>query len=83
MHPSHEEASLMLLTIGIILVATIAVAALEVWLFWLAGERVDRRRGSRRDPTPTTNEPDSDDCSRPSRRRPGINRYPRWISQSN
>jgi hypothetical protein len=39
----------MLLTILIILVATIALAALEVWLFWLAGERVDRRLAYRRD----------------------------------
>jgi hypothetical protein len=46
----------MLLTIGIILVATIALAATEVWLFWLAGQRVDRRRGYRRDrPRPRRN----------------------------
>jgi hypothetical protein len=42
----------MLLTILIILVATIALAALEVWLFWLAGKRVDRRRAYRRDDAP-------------------------------
>jgi Domain of unknown function (DUF4440) len=54
MRPSDEEASLMLLTIGIILVATVALAALEVWLFWLAGQRVDRRRTYRRNHTPTS-----------------------------
>jgi hypothetical protein len=44
----------MLLTIVIILVATIALAALEVWLFWLAGKRVDRRREYRRDDAQST-----------------------------
>lgn len=34
----------MLLTIAVILVAMLAVAALEVWLFWRVGERDDRRR---------------------------------------
>jgi hypothetical protein len=34
----------MLITIGVILVAMIAVAALEIWLFWRLGEREDRRR---------------------------------------
>jgi hypothetical protein len=34
----------MLLTITLILAAMIAVAALELWLFWRLGERDDRRR---------------------------------------
>ncbi|MFL5862850.1 MAG: hypothetical protein ACJ780_19080 [Solirubrobacteraceae bacterium] len=34
----------MLTTIGAILVAMVAVAALEIWLFWRLGEREDRRR---------------------------------------
>jgi Flp pilus assembly protein TadB len=34
----------MLLTIALILAATIALAALELWLFWRLGERDDRRR---------------------------------------
>ena len=34
----------MLLTIAIVLAAMIAVAALELWLFWRLGERVERRR---------------------------------------
>jgi hypothetical protein len=38
----------MLITIGVILVATIAVAALEIWLFWRLGEREDRRRSQGR-----------------------------------
>ena len=38
----------MLITIGVILVATIAVAALEIWLFWRLGERGDRRRSQGR-----------------------------------
>jgi hypothetical protein len=36
--------SVMLLTITLILAAMIAVAALELWLFWRVGERDDRRR---------------------------------------
>jgi hypothetical protein len=38
----------------IILVATIALAALEVWLFWLAGKRVHRRRAFRRNDAQST-----------------------------
>ena len=38
----------MLLTIALILLATIAVAALEVTLFWQMGERDDRRRARER-----------------------------------
>ena len=38
----------MLITIGVILVTTIAVAALEIWLFWRLGEREDRRRSQGR-----------------------------------
>ncbi|MGN6871574.1 MAG: hypothetical protein ACTHMY_24530 [Solirubrobacteraceae bacterium] len=38
----------MLLTIALILAATIAVAALELWLFWRVGEREKRRRGGMR-----------------------------------
>jgi hypothetical protein len=34
----------MLITIAVILVATIAVAALEIWLFWGLGEHEERRR---------------------------------------
>ena len=34
----------MLLTIVVILLAMLAVAALELWLFWRVGERDDRRR---------------------------------------
>jgi hypothetical protein len=34
----------MLVTIALILAAMIAVAALELWLFWRLGERDDRRR---------------------------------------
>jgi hypothetical protein len=34
----------MLLTTIFILVVTIALAALEIWLFWQSGERDDRRR---------------------------------------
>ncbi|MGN6871651.1 MAG: hypothetical protein ACTHMY_24915 [Solirubrobacteraceae bacterium] len=34
----------MLITIAAIVVATIALSALEVWLFWRLGERDDRRR---------------------------------------
>jgi cytochrome c-type biogenesis protein CcmH/NrfG len=40
-------ASLMLLVIAFI-VATISLAALEVWLFWKLGEKDDRRRGRER-----------------------------------
>ncbi len=38
----------MLLTIAVILVAMLAVAALELWLFWRMGERDDRRRSRER-----------------------------------
>lgn len=38
----------MLITIGAILVAMVAVAALEIWLFWRLGEREDRRRSQGR-----------------------------------
>jgi hypothetical protein len=43
----------MLLTVVVIVVATIAVAALEVWLFWLAGKQFDRRRAYRRHDAPS------------------------------
>jgi hypothetical protein len=33
----------MLLTIALVLVGTIALGAFELWLFWLLGERRDRR----------------------------------------
>ncbi len=39
----------MLLTIALVLAATIALAALELWLFWRLGERDDRRRLGRAD----------------------------------
>lgn len=38
----------MLITVGVILVATVAVAALEIWLSWRLGEREDRRRSQSR-----------------------------------
>lgn len=38
----------MFVTIAIILVATIALAAFEIWLFWRVGERDDRRRSRAR-----------------------------------
>lgn len=38
----------MLLTITLILVAMLALAALELWLFWRVGGRDDRRRAHRR-----------------------------------
>ena len=34
----------MLITIGVILAAMVAVATVEIWLFWRLGEREDRRR---------------------------------------
>jgi hypothetical protein len=41
----------MLLTITLILVAMVLLAALEIWLFWQLGERDDRRRiRKRREP---------------------------------
>src|SRR5436305_2518597 len=46
--PATGKELLMLITIGVILVATIAVAALEIWLFWRLGEREDRRRSQGR-----------------------------------
>ena len=39
---------MMLLTIALILVATVAIAAFEVWLFWSVGEGADRRPQSKR-----------------------------------
>lgn len=40
----------MLTTIGVILVATVAVAVLEIWLFWRLDEREARRRSQGRTP---------------------------------
>lgn len=51
----------MLLTITLILLAAIALAALEIRLFWLLGERDDRRRARERS---------TEDASKPSTRRP-------------
>ena len=42
----QERGLLMLITIGVILVAMIAISALEIWLFWRLGDR-DRRRSQR------------------------------------
>src|SRR5436309_567796 len=41
----------MAITIAVILVATIALAALEVWLFWRLGELDDGRRSQGRSAT--------------------------------
>jgi hypothetical protein len=73
----------MLLTIGIILVATVALATLEIWLIWLAGERVDRLRAYRRDRTAVRgwNRPVTLHQSRPPRWR-RRQRSARWISQN-
>lgn len=38
----------MFVTIAIIVMATIAVGAFEIWLFWRVGERDDRRRSRAR-----------------------------------
>ena len=51
----------MLLTITLILLAAIAIAALEIRLFWRLGERDDRRRAHERS---------TEDASKPSTRRP-------------
>ena len=39
---------MMVLTITITVVAKIALATLEVWVFWRLGERDSRRRGDQR-----------------------------------
>lgn len=38
----------MLLTLSLILVVMVSLAALEVWLFWWLGERAERRRSRQR-----------------------------------
>jgi hypothetical protein len=46
MRPSEKRRELLMLTtIAVILVAMVAAATLEIWLFWRLGEREDRRRG--------------------------------------
>ena len=46
----HEQ-MLVVLTIALILAATVVLAALELWVFWSLGEREDRRRGAWRHPS--------------------------------
>lgn len=48
----------MLLMIALTLTATIALAALEIWLFWRIGDRDARRR--RRERQQTSRPPDED-----------------------